>query len=111
LGALAAAAETVVWLWLELKRHGAVDRALRQGTAGLLLRSGGLLTGPLALVLRALAFWFSPALILADIAFLAGEVAHRFGWVEAGHASARDPEAVFASTTQDGHSGPNTDQG
>lgn len=108
LGTLAAVVETFVWLWLELKRHGAVDRVLHRGTAGLLLRSAGLMTGPLALALRALALWVSPALILADVAFLAGGVAHRFGWIEAGHASAREPEAVFASMTQDVHTKPFT---
>jgi len=97
LGTLAAAVETFVWLWLELRRHGDIDRALHEGRAGLLLRSAGPLTGPVALILRVLGIWVYPALLLADIAFLIGGVAHRFGWVEAGHASARDPEAVFAS--------------
>ncbi|MBV9489503.1 MAG: polysulfide reductase NrfD [Verrucomicrobia bacterium] len=99
LGCLAVVVETGVWLWLELRRHGAIDRTLHEGRAGLLLRPAGLLTGPIALILRALAMLFPPALILADVAFLAGGVAHRFGWIEAGHASARDPEAIFASET------------
>jgi hypothetical protein len=97
LGWLAAIAETCVWLLLELRRHGAVDRAVHEGRSGALLRSAGILTGPVALILRALGMWFWPAVLLADIAFLIGGVTHRFGWIEAGHASGRDPEAVFAS--------------
>jgi hypothetical protein len=97
LGWLAALVETCVWLLLELRHHGAADRAAHEGRSGLLLRSAGILTGPVALVLRALGTGFWPAVLLADIAFLAGGVTHRFGWIEAGHASGRDPEAVFAS--------------
>lgn len=106
LGWLAAIVETCVWLLLELKHHGAIDRAVHQGQSGLLLRSAGILTGPVALVLRALGTGFWPARLLADIAFLAGGITHRFGWVEAGHASGRDPEAVFASMRSESPAGP-----
>lgn len=68
LGWLAVIAETCVWLLLELRRHGAVDRAVHEGRSGALLRSAGILTGPVALVLRAAGMRFWPALLLADTA-------------------------------------------
>lgn len=89
-GLLAAAVETVVAVALEARGHGAGDRALREGRSGLLVRGAGLLAGPLALLLR-LAGWIGPA----ALAFLAGSLLARFGWLEAGKASASDPEATF----------------
>ncbi|HUP00776.1 MAG TPA: NrfD/PsrC family molybdoenzyme membrane anchor subunit [Gemmatimonadota bacterium] len=92
LGLAAAGIETAVWAGLELRSHGAADRALREGRAGLLLRASGLLAGPLALVLR-LVGWV-PA---AAAVFLAGALIGRYGWLAAGRASGRDPEATFAT--------------
>lgn len=92
LGYAAAVSETLVLVWLEVRRHGAADVALREGRAGWTLRAGGALAGPAALVLRA--FGFAPA---AALAFLAGALASRFGWLWAGRASAEDPSAVLAS--------------
>ncbi len=88
----AAAVETVLWLWLLGRRHGAADRALHQGIAGGLLQAAELLTGPIAVALLAcgLAPW-------AGVAFLAGAFTSRFGWVMAGRASSRDPLATFAA--------------
>ncbi len=91
-GLAVAALETGVGAWVELVRHGAADRALRRGRAGLLLRSAGILAGPGALLLR-LGGWV-PA---AATSFLLGALVSRYGWLAAGRASARDPEAVFAS--------------
>jgi hypothetical protein len=83
--------ETLFGAWIELRRHGAVDRALRDGGPGLLLRGSGLLAGPTALALRLVG-----AVPAAGIAFLAGALISRFGWVAAGRASAADPEATLA---------------
>ncbi len=84
--------ETFLWLWLMFRRHGAADRALHEGRGGRLLMPAEILAGPLALVLMAfgLESWASGA-------FLLGSLLSRFGWIQAGKASARDPEAAFAS--------------
>ena len=92
LGFLAAAIQTALWIWLEIDKHGAADRALHEGSLGWLIRAGEILTGPLALFLR-----LTHLVPLAAISFLLGALVSRFGWVEAGKVSARDPEAVFAS--------------
>lgn len=92
IGLAVAGLETGVGIWLELRRHGAADRALRRGRAGLLLRTAGALAGPGALLLR-LAGWI-PA---AAVSFLVGALVSRYGWLAAGEASARDPRAVFAA--------------
>jgi hypothetical protein len=92
IGLLTAAIETAFGAWVELRRHGAVDRALRQGHAAYTLRGSVLLAGPIALALRLLGFvpW-------AAGAFLIGALVSRFGWIAAGRASAGDPEATFAA--------------
>jgi hypothetical protein len=92
LGFLAAAIETALWIWLEIDKHGAADRALHEGSAGWLIRGGEFLSGPLALILR-----LANLVPLAAISFLLGALISRFGWIEAGKVSGRDPEAVFAS--------------
>lgn len=94
LGIGAAAVETAFGLWIEIHRHGAGDRALRSGASGWTLRVAGALAGPVALGLRLGGFvpW-------AAAAFLAGAVLSRYGWVAAGRASGRDPEATFAAQT------------
>jgi len=92
----ASGAECLVGLTVELDRHGAADRALREGGSGALLRLGGLLAGPAALVL-----WIVPVPIVASAVFLAGALVSRFGWLAAGRASARDPAATFAAQRMD----------
>ncbi len=92
LGFLAAAIETALWIWLEIDKHGAADRALHRGLPGWLIRGGEIFTGPLALILRVMNL-----IPLAAISFLLGALISRFGWIEAGKVCGRDPEAVFAS--------------
>src|SRR6266508_3661636 len=91
-GFLVAAIETALWIWLEIDKHGAADRALHEGSAGWLIRGGEFLSGPLALILR-----LANMVPLAAIVVLLGALISRFGWIEAGKVSGRDPEAVFAS--------------
>jgi hypothetical protein len=91
LGFLAAGIETALWFWLERNRHGAGDRALHEARPGWMIRSGEILSGPLALVLRG--FGLVP---FAASSFLLGALVSRFGWVAAGETCACDPEAVFA---------------
>ena len=92
LGFLAAGIETVLWIWLEIDKHGAADRALHEKNSGWLIRSGEILSGPLSLILRLTNF-----IPFAAISFLLGALISRFGWIWVGKVCARDPEAVFAS--------------
>ena len=92
LGLLVAIIETLLWIWLEFDKHGAADCALHEGRAGRLIRLGEILCGPLPIILR-----LTNLVPLAAISFLLGALASRFGWIDAGRASAKDPEAVFAS--------------
>ncbi|MEO8044412.1 MAG: NrfD/PsrC family molybdoenzyme membrane anchor subunit [Spartobacteria bacterium] len=92
IGLAAAIVETLLWLWLEIDKHGAADRALHEGGSGWLIRGGEICTGPLAIVLR-----LTNLLPLAAISFLLGAFLSRFGWISAGRISGKDPEAVFAS--------------
>ena len=92
IGLLTAIIETLLWIWLEFDKHGAADRALHEGRAGRLIRLGGILCGPLPIILR-----LTNLVPLAAISFLLGALASRFGWIDAGRASGKDPEAVFAS--------------
>ncbi len=92
IGMLAAAIEIILWIWLEIDRHGAADRALHEGGAGWLIRGGKFFSGPLPIILR-----LTNLVPLAAISFLLGALISRFGWIAAGRISGRDPEAVFAS--------------
>ncbi|MGI9087417.1 MAG: NrfD/PsrC family molybdoenzyme membrane anchor subunit [Chthoniobacterales bacterium] len=92
IGYAVAGIETALWIWLEIDKHGKADRALHEGKSGWLIRGGEILTGPLSLLLRLVGL--AP---FAGISFLCGAFVSRFGWLEAGRASGRDPEAVFAA--------------
>jgi len=92
IGLFAAAIETVLLIWLSVDKHGVADRAIHEHRSGWLIRVGGVLTGPLPLVLR-----FFGAISLAAISFLLGALVSRFGWIAVGKISGRDPESVFAS--------------
>jgi Polysulphide reductase, NrfD len=88
----AAAIETILWLVLELHKHGAADRALHQGRSGVMIRISEFLLGPLSLLFRAIG-----VLPAAALSFLLGALISRFGWMEAGRLCGRDPAAIFAS--------------
>jgi hypothetical protein len=92
IGLFAAAVETVLLIWLSIDKHGIADRAIHEHRSGWLIRIGGVLTGPFALVLR-----FFGAIPLAAISFLLGALISRFGWIAVGRISGRDPESVFDS--------------
>jgi Polysulphide reductase, NrfD len=92
IGLIAAGVETGVGAWIELSRQGATARALHEGAAGRLLRAAGLMTGPVALLLRL--FGRVP---IAAVFFLLGAVLSRYGWLHAGRFSARDPEETLAT--------------
>jgi hypothetical protein len=92
IGMLVAIVETLLWIWLEVDKHGPADRALHIGTSGWLIRSGEILSGPLPIIFR-----LTNLVPFAAASFLLGAFLSRFGWIAAGRASGKDPEAVFAS--------------
>ena len=95
LGAISWAAigvETLLWVWMLIHWKQKSSRALHQGSTGLLMNSAELLTGPVALILRAVG-----GVPVAALAFMLGSLLSRFGWVRAGWVSAGDAEAVFDS--------------
>jgi hypothetical protein len=85
LGLAAAATETATALAHELSGDPA-HRPLVAGPSGAMVRSAALLAGPLALALR-----LAGARRAAALAAVAGSLVTRYGWLEAGKASARDP--------------------
>jgi hypothetical protein len=91
IGLTIAASETAVGAWIELRRRNAAARALMHIEGSPLLRTAGLCTGPATLALRLLG-WVPPA----AVCFLLGAVLSRYGWLQAGRASARDPEETLA---------------
>jgi hypothetical protein len=94
LGFAASGIETVIDIFLEAQKRP-VDAPLHHGTSGMTLRIAGLLEGPAALLLRV--FWgsFPAGRYAAASCFLIGALLSRYAWIWAGHASARDPYALF----------------
>ncbi|HLE83012.1 MAG TPA: NrfD/PsrC family molybdoenzyme membrane anchor subunit [Thermoanaerobaculia bacterium] len=85
LGIAAAAVETAVGAVHETDPDP-VYEPLKRGRSGAIVRTGGVLSGPVPLVLRLLG-----ARRAAAVSALAGSLLTRFGWVEAGKVSADDP--------------------
>lgn len=90
----AAAVETAVAIDVE-RRSDRASRPLREGDSGALVRAGGLLAGPVPLVLRLIGGRSRGLRRAAAISAVAGSVLTRFGWVRAGAASADDPGAAL----------------
>jgi hypothetical protein len=91
--ALAAVVETLLLVVVALGGEHA-DRPLRQGRSGMLVLGAGLAMGPAALLL-----WYGGRMQAAALAFLAGALASRFGWLEAGRVSAGDPLALLGTAS------------
>jgi hypothetical protein len=94
IGIGASALETYEGFHLEFKRDPRVNEPLKHGVSGWVTRAGGVLSGPVPLALRLAALlggsragnlrrW-------AAWSGIAGSILTRYGWVQAGHASARD---------------------
>ena len=95
LGLGVAATETFIGASLQLKRNRN-NRPLQRGRTGWLTRIAGILSGPLPLILRMLAGRKNnPRSVklrkAAAISAIAGSVATRVAWIQAGQASAADP--------------------
>ena len=88
LGIAAAAVKTSTGASIEVRRT-ASSAALRGGPNGIVMRVGGVLSGPLPLALRLLGGRSIRARRLAAVSSLAGSLLTRLAWVEAGKVSAR----------------------
>ncbi|MBV8205421.1 MAG: polysulfide reductase NrfD [Acidobacteria bacterium] len=91
LGMLASALETFEGIRLESKPERALA-PLKHGPSGWVTRAGGLLSGPVPLLLRAAALAGGNRQMRRWAAWsgIAGSLLTRYGWMRAGHASARD---------------------
>ncbi len=95
LGILASGMETYEGYHLEMRRDPVVNRPLKRGFSGWVTRIGGVLSGPVPLALR-IAAEFTGAersrklRRAAAVSSVAGSLCTRFGWVRAGHESAKD---------------------
>src|SRR3954470_8441797 len=83
----AAAVETLTGVAIE-RRDDQASAALRQGSTGLLIRTGGVLSGPIPLVLRALGARRQPLRRAAAVASIVGSLITRIAWIAAGRVSA-----------------------
>jgi formate-dependent nitrite reductase membrane component NrfD len=93
LGFAAAAIETLLGVHFELSRLP-VNAPLHRGKSAWTFRLAGVLAGPGALLLRLISD-SAAGRRAAAICFLAGSLLSRYGWIWAGVASAKDPEALF----------------
>ncbi len=95
LGILSSALETYEGYHLEMRRDPIVNEPLKHGKSGWVTRIGGILSGPVPLALRIAAEFTGVSRSrklrrTAAISSVAGSIFTRFGWVSAGHASAKD---------------------
>jgi hypothetical protein len=94
IGIVASTVETAVAILIEL-RGRYVDKPLREGPVGWLTRSGGILAGPVSLLLRVFGPHNPAVREVAALCFIAGALISRYAWVAAGRVSSRDPQALF----------------
>jgi hypothetical protein len=94
IGYAAAGIETAIGAWIEVRKRP-IDAPLHRGKSGWTLRIGGVLEGPIALLVR-LVWGAAPSgREIAAICFLVGALISRYAWIWAGRESARDPHALF----------------
>jgi hypothetical protein len=94
IGIATALGETAVGASIELRKNPAL-KPLKSGSSGWLTRIGGLLSGPVPLILRLLALGGdeqrkTKLRNFAAASTIAGSIATRFAWTRAGAASAED---------------------
>jgi formate-dependent nitrite reductase membrane component NrfD len=95
MGLVSALGETVIGATIELRKDPAL-KPLKKGRSGWLTRIGGLLSGPLPLLMRLLSLVTNERRgkklrKAAAISSVAGSLVTRFAWTQAGKASAEDP--------------------
>jgi formate-dependent nitrite reductase membrane component NrfD len=89
---------------VELRKDPALN-PLKRGKSGWITRVAGFLSGPLPLILRILSMigdkkHSKKLRKVAAISSVAGSLATRFAWIEAGKASARDPRVALDISSQ-----------
>lgn len=91
LGMAASAFEVYEGMEIELTRDR-VNEPLKKGLSGAIVRVGGILSGPVPLALRVLSLISGSIKVrrAASWASLVGSLLTRFGWIQAGHSSAKD---------------------
>jgi formate-dependent nitrite reductase membrane component NrfD len=94
IGMAAAAVETILLLWIE-RRRDVASHPLRRGPAAVLVRSAGVLSGPVALVIRAFSISMPGIRLAASVAMTLGSALTRVGWIAAGRVSAHDRESAL----------------
>jgi hypothetical protein len=91
LGLAAAAYET--WTGVQIESDaGRASQPLRRGPTGITIRLAGFFSGPVPLFLRLLGLRSQRIRSAAAVSTLLGSLATRIAWIEAGKASARDPQ-------------------
>jgi len=94
IGMAAAAVETILLLWFE-RRRDAANVPLHHGPAAVLVRSAGVLAGPVALVVRRLSVATPGIRLVASVAMVMGSALTRVGWIAAGRISAHDRKSAL----------------
>ena len=94
IGIVASTVETAIAILIEA-RGRYVDKPLREGLVGWLLRSSGILAGPVSLLLRIFGPHNPAVRDIAALCFIAGALISRHAWIAAGRVSSRDPQALF----------------
>jgi hypothetical protein len=94
IGIAAASFETLTGARIELTRD-VESEPLRRGRSGTMARIGGVLSGPVPLLLRVVGGRSKKIRRLAAVSTIAGSVITRLAWVAAGRASARDPRPAL----------------
>jgi formate-dependent nitrite reductase membrane component NrfD len=91
LGMAASAFEVYEGVEVEVRRDR-VNQPLHKGLSGAIIRTGGIMSGPVPLALRVASLVTGNKKLrrAACWSSLIGSMLTRFGWVQAGHASARD---------------------
>ena len=94
LGMGASAIETFEGIRIETSKKPVME-PLKHGKSGMITRLGGVLSGPIPLVLRVAAAFASPRYSrrlrkAAAVSSITGSMLTRIAWIHAGHASARD---------------------
>jgi len=93
LGLGAAVSETAVGARIERETNPS-EAPLKRGSSGWLIRAGGVLSGPVPLVLRTVSMFMKPKRAMklrkyAALSAVIGSAITRVAWVQAGHASAQ----------------------
>ncbi|MFL6439179.1 MAG: NrfD/PsrC family molybdoenzyme membrane anchor subunit [Terriglobales bacterium] len=104
MGIAASTAELIIATVIEL-RDRYVDRPLREGRAGWLVRGGAVLAGPISLLLRIFSGHNPHLREIAAVCFAVGALVTRYGWIAAGRVSALDPQALFQIQRRGEHTG------